>query len=250
MSKAKTTSSPQTPQPDWRLPITDEIPCGPSLEYDPEYAVLMSRLAPRGEAQYGSFVDIPERPNWAEIERDCRRLLLRTKDIHLYVWLARARTRLTQAAGLAQTLTILADVLQAWPEAIHPQLMIEGHLDPEVRANALAELADPEGLLADVREIAVVANTALRLTVRDVERAFAIPRSADAPSQESVNLQLNTLRATGDTATPIHFLIEAAHHAQAINDWAQHHLGRDAPPLNGLLRVLNLFVGPEAINPA
>ena len=85
---------------DWLLPVSDIEPCGPNLEYDPEYAMLWTRLQPRGEAQYGSFVDTPEGPNWAEVERDCRRLLLRTKDLHLIICLTRARTRLGQAAGL------------------------------------------------------------------------------------------------------------------------------------------------------
>ena len=83
------------------LPISTDAPCGASLEYDAEYAILLSRMTPRGEAQYGDFVGTPEAPNWAEIERDCRRLLLRTKDINLFAWLCRARARLGQSAGLA-----------------------------------------------------------------------------------------------------------------------------------------------------
>ncbi|BEP68847.1 MULTISPECIES: type VI secretion system ImpA family N-terminal domain-containing protein [unclassified Variovorax] len=125
-------------------PFSAAAPCGPSLEYDAEYAVLLARMSPRGDAQYGQFVGAPDAPNWAEIERDCRRLLLRTRDINLFVWLCRARTRLAQAAGLAQSLVLLVEALRTWPEAVHPQLVIEGERDPAVRANALAALADPE----------------------------------------------------------------------------------------------------------
>lgn len=196
MIHASVPSNPPAPEvPDWLQPISSSQPCGASLEYDAEYAVLLSRMTPRGEAQYGKFVGTSDAPNWAEIERDCRRLLLRTKDIGLFVWLCRARTRQSQAGGLAQVLAMLEAALRTWPDAIHPQLVIEGHADPEVRANALAALVDPEGLMSDVREIVVASSTALRLTVRDVERAFAVPRPADAQSPESVGRQLLALHA-------------------------------------------------------
>ena len=238
--------------PDWLQPISSSQPCGASLEYDAEYAVLLSRMTPRGEAQYGKFVDMSDAPNWAEIERDCRRLLLRTKDIGLFVWLCRARARQSQAAGLAQVLAMLEAALRTWPDAIHPQLVIEGHADPEVRANALAALVDPEGLMGDVREIVVAASTALRLTVRDVERAFAVPRPADAQSPESVGRQLAALHAAAgrDAQAPVKLLAQAAQHAREIDAWSKAHLGDDAPSLRPLGRLLDMFVTPETANAA
>ena len=233
---------------DWLQPLSAQQPCGASLEYDPEYAVLLSRMLPRGEAQYGNFVGTPEAPNWAEIERDCRRLLLRTKDINLVILLARARTRLGQAGGLAQGLGMLAGLLHAWPEAVHPQLVVEGEFDPAVRANALAALADPDGLLGDVRDVLVAPHTALRLAVRDVERAFASPRASEAPSPESVAQQLADLRETAgdDAQAPVHQLALAAGEAHAIERWCRDHLNDDAPTLQPLLRVLDLFLPPQS----
>lgn len=234
--------------PDWLQPISSSQPCGASLEYDAEYAVLLSRMTPRGEAQYGKFIGTSDAPNWAEIERDCRRLLLRAKDIGLFVWLCRARARQNQAAGLAQVLAMLEAAIRTWPDAIHPQRVIEGQADPEVRANALAALVDPEGLMSDVREIVVASSTALRLTVRDVERAFAVPRPADAQSPESVSQQLAALHAaaSGDARAPVKLLAQAALHARAIDAWSLSNLGEDAPSLQPLVRLLDMFVLPEA----
>jgi type VI secretion system protein ImpA len=231
---------------DWLHPIDPHAPCGPSLEYDHDYAVLRSRMVPRTEAQYGSFVGMPEAPPWSEIDRDCQRLLLRTKDINLLVWWCRARTRLGQAAGLAQVLALLHDLLQAWPEAIHPQRIIDGEPEPAVRANALAGLADLEGLLADVGEIVVASNTALRLTVRDVERAFAMPRPPDAASPESVTRQLAALHieSRGQPQAPVTLLARAAERVHAIDAWGRVNLGDDAPSLRALSRVLDLFRDP------
>jgi len=230
-------------------PLSVQEPCGPSLEYDAEYAVLLSRMSPRGDAQYGPFVGTPEAPNWAEIERDCRRLLLRTRDINLLVWLCRARTRLAQAAGLAQSLAALAAVLEAWPDAVHPQLVIEGERDPAVRANALAALADPEGLLGDAREIVVAANAARHLTVREVERAWSVPRPADAPSLESVAQQLAQLRlaANGDVDAPVNLLAQASRTARQIVAWTVRHLGHDALSLQALIQLLKPFDEVEQV---
>ncbi|MDP9896111.1 type VI secretion system protein ImpA [Variovorax boronicumulans] len=224
-------------------PLNARDPCGPSLEYDAEYAVLLSRMSPRGDAQYGQFVGTPEAPNWAEIERDCRRLLLRTRDINLFVWLCRARARVAQAAGLAQSLVVLSEVLERWPDAVHPQLVVEGERDPAVRANALAALADPDGLLGDVREIVVAANAARHLTVREIERAWSVPRLADAPSPESVAQQLAQLRlaANGDADAPVNLLSQALRATRQIVDWAARQLGGDAPSLQALIDLLKPF---------
>ncbi|SIR78086.1 ImpA family type VI secretion system protein [Pseudacidovorax sp. RU35E] len=229
---------------DWLLPVSDTDPCGPNLEYDPEYAMLWTRLQPRGEAQYGSFIDAPDGPNWAEVERDCRRLLLRTKDLHLLICLTRARARLGQAAGLLQGLEMLVQALRAWPDDIHPQTRIDGEHEPAVRANALAALADPQGLLADIREITVDTGAGVALSVRDVERAFAMPRPEGARSPDSVRRQLTALRraAQGNPEVPVHQLAAACRHAQAVAAWARSQLGDLAPDLQPLLQLLEVFV--------
>jgi len=233
--------------PDWLHPVSADLPCGPSLEYDAEYAVLQARMLPRGAAQYGDFVGMPEAPNWAEVERDCRRLLLRTWDVNLLVWLCRARTRLAQAAGLAQSLVALAEALQTWPEAIHPQLVVEGEHDPGVRANALSALADPEGLLGDVRDIVVAANAARHLTVREVERAWQVPRAPDALSPDAAAQQLSELHrsSVGDASAPVRQLAAASRAVRRIAAWGASNMGSDAPSLQPLLRLLQLFEPAE-----
>ena len=222
--------------PELLAPVDADRPCGDSLEYDTEYAVLQARLAPRAEVQYGSFSARPEAPDWAEVERDARRLLRKSKDISMLVWFTRARCRLGGAAGLLEGLSTLQAVLQAYPEQVHPQLLLEGVSDPAVRANALAALADPEGLLGDVREVVLTSNTAHRLSVRDVERALAVPRAPYAPDPEVVRRQLADLHARGDASLAA--LLGAAAGARGIEQWSRAALQDDAPNLAPLLRLL------------
>ncbi|QDL54670.1 ImpA family type VI secretion system protein [Rhodoferax aquaticus] len=231
---------PTTLGPDAAYPaLSAAQPCGTSLEYDPEYAVLQARLQPRSDVQYGSFASQPEGPDWSEVERDCRRLLLLSTDISLLIWLTRARTRRSGAAGLALGLDSLHAALRSWPQDVHPQLMLDGLFDPAVRANALAALCDPEGLLGDIRDIVVCASTAARLSMRDIERAHAIPRPPYSPEPQAIHRQLAALHAKKDAT--LHSLLQAAQSARALAHWIAHdpqsQLGDDAPHLAPLLKV-------------
>jgi len=245
-SKPKRAPEPGFPFPELLAPITPDKPCGDDLEYDPEFILLLAKATPRPDAQYGDFVSAPEAVNWADLERDCRRLLLRTRDIRVLVLLLRCRTRLDHAAGLRDGLAALARMLETWPDAIHPQLMVDGEPDPAMRANALAALADPEALMQDIRELPITGNAALRLQVRDVERALGVPRPADALAPESVRLQLQDSRHQHSPA--LLALDEAATLASAIDRWATANLPSDRPDLSPFLKLLSLVA--EANEPA
>lgn len=234
-----------TATPEWLAPLSDSEPCGPNLEYDPEYMLLMAKAAPRNDAQYGDFVDTPEGPNWADIERDCQRLLLRSRDITLLVLLLRCRTRSAQAAGLQEGLTRLVGFLEHYPEHIHPQLLIEGERDFAMRANALSALADPEGLLSDIRDITLSKSTAMRLQVREVERAFAPSRHPDALSIEAVQRQLADLRHARDAT--LKDLSEASALVGRLQLWSQDDLQDCAPDLAPLVRLLGLFASKSGV---
>jgi len=228
---------------DWLTPIEAANPCGSDLEYDPEFVVLCAKVAARTEAQYGGFIGSPEPINWGDIERDCRRLMLRGKDIRLALLFTRCRTRLANAAGLAEGVGLLAAWLQAFPDAIHPQLGVDAERAAalEIRMNALQALTDSDGLLGDVREIALTKSTATRLQVRDIERAFAHPRLSDALAPESVTRQLNDLRAQQPT-TLAGFDATLASLAE-IDAWSREHLSLYAPDLSALTRLLRHLAG-------
>lgn len=119
-----------------------------------------------------------------------------------------------------------------------------------LRANALAALCDPEGLLGDVRDVVVTGSTAFRLTVRDVERALAFPRPPYAGDPDVVKRQLADLYNKGDPALLI--LLACADCVQAIDQWAHTTLKDDAPNLGALTRLLaalNAFAEPEKRSP-
>lgn len=230
---------------DWLAPVSDLEPCGPDLEYDHDFVVLFSGAAPRQDAQYGAFVGAPDPVNWSEIERDCRRLMMRCKDMRVAVLYVRCRSRLAGAAGLAEGTGLLATWLQAWPEEIHPQPGVDADRDAalQIRRNALQALADGESLLGDMREIVLTKSTVNRLQMRDVERAFSHPRPVDAPAPDSVTQQLQELRRR-QPATMASF-VEALTNLAAIDAWCTEHLNVHAPDLSPLTRLLRHLSAQE-----
>jgi len=237
-----------TPHHDWLTPVSDSMPCGPDLEYDHDFVVLFASAAPRQDVQYGAFVGAPDPVNWGELERDCQRLMLRTKDIRVAVLYTRCRTRLAGAAGLADGTGLLAAWLDAFAEHVHPQPDVDSGRDAagEMRMNALQALADPEGLLADVREIVLSKSTLARLRARDVERAFAHPRPADALAPESVAQQLLDVRAQNPRLMA--GFDDAIAHLAEIDAWCAHHLEGYQPDLSSLTRLLGKLSAPASAN--
>lgn len=233
---------------DWLAPIDPAAPCGADLEYDPEFVLLSAKVAPRAEAQYGNFVGSPEPANWSDVDRDCRRLMMRSKDMRLAVLFTRCRTRLAGAAGLAEGAGLLAAWLATFPDAIHPQADVDPDRDAalDIRKNALQALTDNEGLMADVREIELTKSTAMRLQVRDVERALAQPRPSDALAPESVVRQLADLQA--QQPATLAGLCEALASLAAIDGWSREHLGAYAPDLSALEALLR-HVGGRSERP-
>ncbi|MFT4066124.1 ImpA family type VI secretion system protein [Paraburkholderia sp.] len=227
-------------------PVGADAPCGPDLEYDPDFVMLLAAAAPRVEAQYGDFVDIPAAANWAEIERDCRALLLRTKDIRLAIILLRSRVRLDGAAGLRDGLALLKAMFECYGEALHPLPVFEGERDPVTYANAIAALVDADGVLGDVRDIVMPKAAGLKLHLRDIEKAFAMPRQKDTLAPESVARLLKEWWGRRDAT--IAAFVDAQRLTESIAAWCDEKLGADALDLGALARALQPFAQPQLEN--
>lgn len=236
-------------------PISEAAPCGENLEYDPEFILLFTRAEPKADVQYGDFVAEAEAINWPAIERDCRRLLGRTKDLRVAILLLRCRVRANHALGLRDGLAWLVRLLATHAQHLHPQPSRDDDGDASdagnihdalaLRANSLAALTDPEGVLDDIRSIVLSDSGPLRLQVRDVERAFARPRPTDALAPDSVKRRLAEQQ---QQRHPLRLaMAEAITLADAIQQWSHTHLGSCAPNLAPLLKLLQLFaLSPDA----
>ncbi|NDJ56609.1 hypothetical protein GWD52_06275 [Enterobacteriaceae bacterium 4M9] len=236
-------NSQHRPYPEWfqtvLTPVSDETPCGENPEYNSKFILLLSQLEPRMGAEYGNFVEAAEPVNWVEIERECRLLLSHTKDIRIIIIFIRCMVRQHGAIALAEGLELLLQALKIWPDNLHPQLADEGEFDPIMRANALAELAAHEGLMADLRQISLPGVQGIVATVRDIEKANQIPREEGALPSHTLENMLNEWHQ--HSPDEIIAFYQAAQYLQELESLMAQTLQEAAPDISRLRLLVECF---------
>ncbi|EPT7062688.1 ImpA family type VI secretion system protein [Cronobacter turicensis] len=220
-------------------PLPGAFPCGVNLEYDPDFILLLSRLQPRLDAEYGHFTEAAEPVNWAEAERDCHALFQRSKDLRLMIILMRCRLRQIGLLALEEGLTALFSLIKRWPDDIHPQLYDEGEFDPLMRINALNELEDIHGLIGDLRNQILPKAAGTQITLKIFEKSHAVPRESDALPE----ILLSTLRHEWKTHNDpvINSLQAAKAWLDRIKSLLPGFAGTDLPDFPQLSQLLMLF---------
>lgn len=214
-------------------------PCGDSLEYDSGFLLLQSRLQPKMGAEYGDFVESAEPVNWNEIERDCRALLQKSLDVRLFIILIRCRMRQHGISELAAGLNTILFLLAHWPDDLHPQLVDEGDFEPLMRANAFSELDNSEGFLADLRALTLPNRVGLSVSIKDYERACAVPRDDACLSEAAIAaLQQEWLE---QDYSEIAALSVSWQRVTEIQSQLAATMGDVAPDLSKLMHILTLF---------
>lgn len=164
-----------------------EPPCGPDLEYDGEFMELDQAARGKPEQQFGETVIAGEEPDWGEVSNRAQALFRRTKDLRVAVLLARALVRTRHFPGLADGLELIRQLLERHWDGVHPRLDPDDHDDPTMRLNALAPLADAEGLLRDLRAAWFVRSRSHgQVSVREVEVALGKLNPRDGEAVRSV----------------------------------------------------------------
>ncbi|MBS1203458.1 MAG: hypothetical protein H6R25_357 [Proteobacteria bacterium] len=220
-------------------PIAGSNACGESLDYDPAFIMLQSRLQPKLDVEYGSFFEAAEPINWTDIERECQTLLQKSKDVRLVIILMRCRLRKIGLAALAEGLEALNALLCAWPDDLHPQLLDEGEFTPMLRANAFAELEDANGLLADLRNQPLPKVSGLQITIKEFEKAHQIPREEGALSDTDIAAIIHEWQLSArDSILP---LTQAHYFLAEIRATLVKTLAHDTPDLAIFTGLLALF---------
>jgi type VI secretion system protein ImpA len=154
----------------WDDPISADLPAGPDMQDSPEFAALEAAATETPEQQYGSILIPAKAPEWQHVLELATDLSQKTQDLRVLLQILRALTRLHGLAGLKAGLNVFESLLKYRWEHVHPQLVIDGVEDPQVRFGVLSEFAATDGLVGDVRQ-ATALNTPLgAFTVRDLER--------------------------------------------------------------------------------
>ena len=232
----------------WLQPLGDEAaPSGPDLEYEPEYLELTQAAAGKPETQFGAG----EPPDWRGVVQQAEAMLERSRDLRLAIFWLRGSLHLNGYGALRHGLQLLTGMLDGQWEHVHP-LPDPDDGDPYARVNALSLLASGEGLLADLRQCAVVRDRAVgQSSGRDVELAVGL---AQPVGEEAVSSREQLTRMVAAVAERDPALAEGARAAveavRALQSTINERFsGADAPDLRPLLMLANAVAGlmPRAV---
>ena len=181
-------------------PVSESMPSGPDLAYDPEFMALETLARPVAEQQFGDTLIPSVEPDWRAVLEQASTLLQRSKDVRVAVLALRAATHLEGIAGFTWGLRLVHDLLERFWDSAHPQLDVEDGNDPTMRLNALAPLADLGMVVRDVQDATVGTTRAAGvLRVRDMAMAYnrLSPRHGEsAPSLAQIEGALGELQST------------------------------------------------------
>jgi type VI secretion system protein ImpA len=185
-------------------PLSDEEPTGPDLDVVGDADFQQLDIVSRGTPDQVTRVSDPENPG-SEIDKvipgeppDAKAIIKvsdaifeKTRDLRVCGPLAYALTRLHGLPGLAAGLEIVAELLAAQWDAVHPRVSADYDFDVGYRIRVLMALADRDGLLRAVRETPFAEARAVgRFSMRDLE----VVRGELAPLQGQNAPSLDLIR--------------------------------------------------------
>lgn len=222
-------------------PVDGPLACGEDLEYDPDFMALHQATAGKREQQFGSTIIPAEPPDWARVERIAKQLCTRTRDLRVLVPLTLAWTENRGLPGYVEGLQLVDVVLQKFWDDVHPRVVDDGFEDPLPRMNALAALAEAEGLGRSVRDARLLDEGGASMSLRQVEALLDSSKTdhqIDYPGGIG-RLKDTVRRAQEKAAPPVVALRTALELLQRIRETSERALGQSwAPDFSRLERSL------------
>jgi type VI secretion system protein ImpA len=199
--------------------VAENPPCGPNLEYDAAFLALEQQAQGKPEQQFGDTLIAAEEPQWGVVREAAAALLIRSKDVRVAVYLARALVSIDGLPGLASGLKLVHQLLDRYWGCVHPQLDPEDDDDPTMRLNALAPLVDPETMLRDLRRVSFLHSRSLgQVLVRDVEVALGkLPAPAEGPTLSQEQIESLARSVASDNPGALEAVREAAQTLRALH---------------------------------
>ncbi|RQO51166.1 type VI secretion system protein TssA [Variovorax sp. KBW07] len=235
-------------------PVEGPFPCGEDLEYDPDFMALQQATTGKREQQFGSTIIPAEPPDWARVERIAKQLCTRTRDLRVLVPLTLAWTENRGLPGYVDGLQVVDGVLQKFWTDVHPRVVVDGDFeDPLPRMNALAALAESEGLGRSVRDARLLDDGGSAMSLRQVEALLDSSKTDQVDYPGGIGrLREAARRAHEKDAPPVVALRAALDLLQRIRATSERALGQSwAPDFSRLERSLRTVVQllPEQVQP-
>ena len=212
---------------------------------------LQQAITGKREQQFGATIIPAEPPDWARVERIAKQLCRRTRDVRVLVALTLAWTETRGLQGYVDGLRLVDALLQScWNDA-HPRV-VEGEVeDPLPRMNALAALAEPEGLGRSVRDALLLEDGGSSVSLRQVEALLDSSKADQLDYPGGIGrLREAARRAHEKEAPPVVALRQALELLQRIRETSEHAVGPNWTPdfsrLERSLRTVSQLLPAQA----
>lgn len=183
-------------------PVSQEMPSGENLEYDPEFLEMVELYEAKERA--GASLAVPgkeseEGPDWKGVEKRALNLLQRTRDLRPVVYAATAALHIHGLAEFRDRLKLLSIYLSDFWESVHPQLDPEDGNDPLFRLNTLQMFNDVRRVESAFDFLDLIEVPKLgKVGVRQVSLA----EGRASPRKNEEVLDLNLIRQAFASADP------------------------------------------------
>ncbi|MDH3575569.1 MAG: type VI secretion system ImpA family N-terminal domain-containing protein, partial [Desulfobacteraceae bacterium] len=129
--------------------ISPDAPCGEDISYDIEFLELDRLVQGTGETQVGDHIHESAEPDWKKVKSQSLKLLERSRDLRLILYLTVSKLCLEGLPGFYDGLALLRCVIERYWECCFPQLDPEDDNDPMERMNIVGSLSPPPSVMSD-----------------------------------------------------------------------------------------------------
>ena len=178
-------------------PISDDLPCGEDLEYDPIFQQMEVMMQSTDEQEFGDTIIPGSGPDWKGVREQVDDLNSRTRDLRVLIYGALADLHLDGLDAFSQSLQSLNSCIESFWSDIYPELDADDNNDPTMRYNILQLLNDHDLVCKGIETAPLVEIQGLgKFSLHDIELAEG---KVDPVGDEEVNDIALIQGAFGDT---------------------------------------------------
>jgi type VI secretion system protein ImpA len=153
-------------------PISDDLPSGEDLEYDPVFQEMEVLMQTTEEQEFGDTIIPGSGPDWKGVAEQVDNLNERTRDLRVLTYGALADLSLKGLKAFSDSLKSLNTCIEVFWDTIYPQLDADDDDDATMRLNSLQILNDYEMVSFGLERAPLIQVKGLgSFSLRDIELA-------------------------------------------------------------------------------
>ncbi len=153
-------------------PISEDLPCGEDLEYDPVFQEMEVMMQTTDEQEFGDTIIPGTGPDWKGVSEQVDNLNKRTRDLRVLTYGALADLSLKGLKAFSDSLESLNTCIEVFWDSIYPNLDADDDNDPTMRLNCLQILNNYEMVSFGLERAPLLEVKGLgAFSLRDIELA-------------------------------------------------------------------------------